>query len=134
MIMYYFVWLSYHSADSLRFGFKFTIKLSLSVYLSALSQSFSQGAFHVAGGRGRGRGGGISSDTNDFNRLQGGGAVFANTSGSRGRGFMRRPFQHGGQSTRGGRGGLKTLGSFNSHGVSFFSLVIFTIHNILFKV
>ncbi|VDM21043.1 unnamed protein product [Hydatigera taeniaeformis] len=68
--------------------------------------------FYASGGRGRGRGGnggggsggGSGSEGTDFHREQGGG-VFTGPPGPRGRGFMRRPFQHGIQSTRGGRGG-----------------------------
>ena len=78
----------------------------------------------MTGGRGRGRGGGgagasgVSGDANDFHRQQGGGVVFGTSPGTRGRGFMRRPFQHGGQSIRGGRGGFKSSAPFTNHGVS----------------
>ncbi|KAL5961105.1 GRB10-interacting GYF protein 2 [Taenia solium] len=87
-------------------------------------------AFYVSGGRGRGRGGsgsgggGGGSEATDFHREQGGGA-FTGSPGTRGRSFMRRPFQHGGQSTRGGRGGggFKPSVPFNNHGASFSSLI-----------
>ncbi|KAH9286293.1 hypothetical protein ECG_01955 [Echinococcus granulosus] len=72
--------------------------------------------FYASGGRGRGRGGNGSggSEATEFHREQGGG-VFMGSPGTRGRGFMRRPFQHGGQSTRGGRGG-GGFKPFNNHG------------------
>ncbi|VDO06279.1 unnamed protein product [Rodentolepis nana] len=61
-----------------------------------------KGGFFVSAGRGRGRGGGNGVGGNDGN---GGGF----TGPPRGRGFMRRPFQHGtpGPSRGGARGGLK---------------------------
>nr|CDS28772.1 GYF domain containing protein [Hymenolepis microstoma] len=61
-----------------------------------------KGGFFVSAGRGRGRGGGNGVGGNDGN---GGGF----TGPPRGRGFMRRPFQHGaaGPSRGGARGGLR---------------------------
>lgn len=66
----------------------------------------------MSAGRGRGRGGGNSVDGTDGNV-----GVFT---GSRGRGFMRRPFQHGGTGpSRGsGRGGFKSSAPFRNLAVS----------------
>lgn len=66
----------------------------------------------MSAGRGRGRGCGNGVGGSDGN---GGGF----TCPSRGRGFMRRPFQHGaaGPSRGGARGGLKHT-PFNNPGVS----------------
>lgn len=76
----------------------------------------------MSAGRGRGgRGGGNGVGGNDGNA--GGGAHMGP---SRGRGFMRRPFQHGvaGPSRGGARGGFKNSVPFNNNIVVEYFLIV----------
>ncbi|KAM7539881.1 hypothetical protein Aperf_G00000024731 [Anoplocephala perfoliata] len=75
---------------------------------SGSERGVHKGSFFVNAGRGRSRGGG-----NGVVGTEGNGGIFT---GSRGRSFMRRPFQHGGAGpSRGiGRGGFKSSALFSN--------------------